>query len=75
MTNLRARVRKMTDVELLAFGKLTRYICTPARESRQAAREPFVIQLREARRARIRAAKLEYPACLPRQSSATLDGL
>jgi hypothetical protein len=46
---LRARLRKMSDAELLAFGKAARYMCSPAANLGQPPREPFVIQLREAR--------------------------
>jgi hypothetical protein len=49
MDELRARLRKMTDADLIAFGKAARYMCSPAANLRQPPREPFVIQLREAR--------------------------
>jgi hypothetical protein len=46
---LRERLRKMNDVELLAFGKAARYMCSPAANLGKSPREPFVIQLEEAR--------------------------
>ena len=49
VNDLRARVRKMTDDELLAFGKSARYMCSPTANLGKAPREPFVIQLREVR--------------------------
>jgi hypothetical protein len=42
---MRARLRKMTDAELLAFGKAARHMCSPA-ANLQAASGAFVIQLR-----------------------------
>ena len=39
----------MTDAELLAFGKAARHMCSPAANLGKPPREPFVIQLREAR--------------------------
>jgi hypothetical protein len=44
----RARLRKMTDAELLRFGKAARYMCSPAANFGKP-REAFVIQLRECR--------------------------
>ena len=49
MNDLRARLCKMTDTELLAFGKSARYMCSPVANLGKAPRDPFVIQLREAR--------------------------
>lgn len=49
LDELRARLRKMTDEELTAFGKSARYMCSPAANLGKPPREPFVIQLREAR--------------------------
>jgi hypothetical protein len=46
---LRERFRRITDEQLLAFGKAARYMCTPKANLGQPPREPFVIQLREAR--------------------------
>lgn len=39
----------MTDAELIAFGKAARRMCSPAANLGKPPREPFVIQLREAR--------------------------
>ena len=47
--SLRARLRKMTDVELLRFGKDNRYMCSPYANLGKPPLEPFVVQLREAR--------------------------
>ena len=41
---LRARLRKMTDEELLRFGKAARFMCRD-----KSPREVFVVQLKEAR--------------------------
>lgn len=49
LDELRARLRKLTDAELIAFGKSVRYMCSPAANLDKPPREPFVIQLREAR--------------------------
>lgn len=46
---LRERLRKMSDVELLEFGKAARYMCSPAANLDKPPREAFVIQLEEAR--------------------------
>jgi hypothetical protein len=46
---LRERLRRMTDVQLLTFGKAARYMCTPKANLGRPPLEPFVIQLREAR--------------------------
>ena len=45
---LRARLRRMTDRELLRFGKSARYMCSPEANLGQQPRQVFVIQLREA---------------------------
>ena len=50
LNDLRERLRKLTDSELLAFGKSARYVCSPAANLGKTPREPFVIQLREATR-------------------------
>ena len=47
--DLRARLRKMTDAELLRFGKDNRYMCSSYTNMGKAPLEAFVIQLREAR--------------------------
>ena len=46
---LRQRLRKMTDAELLRFGKDNRYMCSPYANLGKPPLEPFVVQLREAR--------------------------
>jgi hypothetical protein len=46
---LRKRLRKMSDQELVRFGKAARYMCSPAANFGKPPREPFVIQLNEAR--------------------------
>jgi hypothetical protein len=46
---LRERLRKMTDAELLRFGKDNRYMCSPYANLGKPPLEAFVIQLREAR--------------------------
>ena len=45
----RVRLRKMTDAELLRFGKDNRYMCSPVANMGKPPLEAFVIQLREAR--------------------------
>ena len=45
---LRARLRRMTDRELLRFGKSARYMCSPEANLGKAPRQAFVVQLREA---------------------------
>jgi hypothetical protein len=49
LDDLRERLRKMTDAEPLAFGKSPRYMCSREANLGKPPREPFVIQLREAR--------------------------
>jgi hypothetical protein len=44
LDELRTRLRKMTDEDLLRFGKAARFMCQD-----KSAREVFVIQLEEAR--------------------------
>jgi hypothetical protein len=46
---LRERLRRMTDAELLCFGKDNRYMCSPYANLGKPPLEAFVIQLREAR--------------------------
>ena len=46
---LRERLRKMTDAELLRFGKDNRYMCSPYANLGKPPLEAFVIQLLEAR--------------------------
>ena len=45
---LRARLRRMSDRELLRFGRAARYMCSPAASFGKEPRQVFVIQLREA---------------------------
>jgi hypothetical protein len=45
---LRARLRRMSDGELLRFGRAARYMCWPAANHGKEPRQVFVIQLREA---------------------------
>jgi hypothetical protein len=62
LEEFRARLRKMTDAELLRYGKAARYMCSPTAYYGKAPRETFVIQLRECRVEfkRRKAAKLIY---------------
>jgi hypothetical protein len=46
LEGLRARLRKMTDAELIRFGKAGRFLCRPSKEP---PRECFLIALKEAR--------------------------
>jgi hypothetical protein len=48
MEAFRVRLRRMSDRELLRFGKSARYMCSPAANLGKEPREAFVIQLREA---------------------------
>ena len=45
---LRARLQRMSDRELLRFGRAARYLCSPAANLGKEPRQVFVIQLREA---------------------------
>jgi hypothetical protein len=45
---LRTRLRRMSDSELLRFGKSAHYMCSPAASLGKRPRKVFVIQLREA---------------------------
>ena len=58
----RARLRKMTDAQLLRYGKAARYMCSPDAYFGKAPRETFVIQLQECKAEwkRRKAAKLLY---------------
>jgi len=47
--DLRERLPKMTDAELLRFGKDNRYMCSPYANLGKPPLDAFVIQLREAR--------------------------
>ena len=50
LEQLRARLRKMNDNELLRFGQATKYMCSPESNLGHSPRESFVIQLEEARK-------------------------
>ena len=45
---LRARLQRMSDRELLWFGRAVRYMCSPAANHGKDPRQVFVIQLWEA---------------------------
>ena len=45
---LRAKLRLVSDSELLRFGRAARYMCSPAANHGKEPRRVFVIQLREA---------------------------
>jgi hypothetical protein len=45
---LRAGLRRMTDRELLRFGKSARYMCSAEANLGKKPRQVFIIQLREA---------------------------
>jgi hypothetical protein len=49
LEQLRARLRKVSDAELLRFEQAAKYRCSPEANLGHPPREPFVIQLREAR--------------------------
>ena len=49
LESLRSRLRKMTDAELQQFGRAAKYMCSPKANMGKPPREPFVIQLQEAR--------------------------
>jgi hypothetical protein len=46
---LRARLRKMTDEELLRFGKAAQYMVSPWANMDKPPREVFVVHLEETR--------------------------
>ena len=46
---VRERLRKMTNAQLLEFGKAARYMCSREANIDKPPREEFVIQLEEAR--------------------------
>jgi hypothetical protein len=46
---LRTRLARMTDRQLLEFGRAAAYMCTPYANLGQPPREPFVLQLEAAR--------------------------
>jgi hypothetical protein len=47
LEQLRARLRKMSDAELIRFGKAARFLCCPGKEP---PREAFVVQCRRRER-------------------------
>ena len=49
LKQLRARLGRMTEAELLRFGKAARYMCSPRANRGRPPRQEFVIQLQEAR--------------------------
>ena len=49
LDELRARLREKTDAELLVFGKAARNMCSSKANFGKPPRQPFVIQLEEAR--------------------------
>jgi hypothetical protein len=48
LEELRVRLLKMTDAELINFGKAARFVCRPGLKG-EAPRECFILQLEEAR--------------------------
>jgi len=48
-TSLRARLARMSDRELLEFGRAAAYMCSPYANLGQPPRKPFVLQLKAAR--------------------------
>jgi hypothetical protein len=62
LDEFRARLRKMTDAELLRYGRAGRYLCSPEANFGKPPRDTFVIQLRLCREEwkRRKAAKLIY---------------
>jgi hypothetical protein len=49
VNEVRERLRKMTDRQLVEFGKAASLMCSPAVNFGKPPREAFLIQLREAR--------------------------
>jgi hypothetical protein len=49
LDQLRERLRKMNDSDLLRFGNAAKFMCSPGANFNRAPRESFVIQLNEAR--------------------------
>ena len=47
--SLRVRLRKMSDTELVRFGRAAPSLCDPRKNLEQPPRQVFVIQLNEAR--------------------------
>jgi len=48
LDDLRTRLRKMGDPELLRFGKAAKYMCSPQANLGKPPRRSFVVQLEEA---------------------------
>jgi hypothetical protein len=46
---LRERLHKMTDTELLRFGQAAKYMCSPEASLGQPPRQTYIVQLEEAR--------------------------
>jgi hypothetical protein len=46
---LRDRIRRMTDDQLLTYGKAAAYMCTPKANLGRPPREEFLVQREEAR--------------------------
>jgi hypothetical protein len=49
LDELRSRLKRMTDMELVAYGKSARYMCTRKANLGHPPRPVFVTQLKEAR--------------------------
>jgi hypothetical protein len=49
LDELRARLRNMSDADLVAFGKAAKNMCSPAANLGKPPRDVFVTQLKEAR--------------------------
>jgi hypothetical protein len=49
LDQLRERLRKMNDAELLRFGKAAKYMCSPQANLNKPPRRSFVVQLEEAK--------------------------
>jgi hypothetical protein len=49
LKQLPARLKKMSDTELLRYRRSARYMCTPEANLGKPPRKAFVIQLREVR--------------------------
>jgi hypothetical protein len=49
VNEVRERLRKMTDRQLVEFGKAASLMCSPEANRHEPPREMFVIQLNEAR--------------------------
>jgi hypothetical protein len=60
LDQLRERLRIMSDMELLRFGKAAKYMCTEEANLGHPPRETFVIQVKEARE-ELKRRSLELP--------------